>query len=583
MYIRPKPPTVMAIDTAAPAAPAAMQQPAARDPQLRPTGPANHVVPRYHERPRGPMNDPYKMLYPPPGLPCRQNPSLLRLAMTLPPFPDPPSNPSPPPVRPTSGVSTELVLERPALSITIPAVRQLTTPAPVIHSAQQEPASAPHPVPAAQPAPSLPTASSRRSMTRQTSRSSLHDEVSSPAKAAKNKGKDKAPAPAPEQGPNGPPPAYAVTGFTPPTLEGSTLKSLVPYITQGFVDMNDALARVVRNTTARQLDLSSQLDAARAEQVALTCDIRDEVRAVNGGSRNTTELPAQFQQVLTDVVTGHNCVLAQVDSISGTLAQVQTTQMEMQTAQAQLHVMQIRILEELSYIANVRYHLPQPDMAPPPLPEPNFPAVCPLKRVHDEDWNQMCLLPVAKHSFPSSTGSLVRPMEIDATKNQYTVYSAQAAAPRAAPAPTVHATPAAAAAPPAPTHALAVAPPPMAVAPPLLPAPIAAPPAPAAPMPVAPQPMPAAQAQAATAPGPTPGVSVTVGPMRWSKDITGQVRTLISIMPHGQTVSRNVRASRAGGNYVYVTFPTIADAHHFAAMWNMARPAGFETVDAQVN
>ncbi|EJD39237.1 hypothetical protein AURDEDRAFT_116190, partial [Auricularia subglabra TFB-10046 SS5] len=562
MDIRAKTPTVMAIDTGAHAAPAAMQQLAARDPQLRPTGPADHVVPRYHERPRGPMNGPYKMVYAPPGLPCRQKPSLLRLAMTLPPFPDPPSDPSPPPPRLTSGVSTELVLDRPALSITIPAVRQLATPAPVIHPAQQEPTSAPHPVPAAQPAPSLPTASSRRSMTRQTSRSSLHDEVSSPPKAAKNKGKDKAPAPAPEQGPSGPPPAYAVTGFTPPTLEGSTLKSLVPYITQGFVDMNDALARVVRDTTARQLDLSSQLDAARAEQVALTCDVRDEVRAVNGGSRNSAELPAQFQQVLTDVVTGHNSVVAQVDSISGTLAQVQTTQTEMQTAQGQLHVTQIRILEELSHIANARYRLPQPDTAPPPPPQPNFPAVRPLKRVRDEDWNQ--------------------PMEIDASKNQYTVFPAQPAAPLAAPAPAVHAVPTPATAPAAPMHALAVAPPPMAVAPPPLPAPITAPQAPAAPMPVAPQPMPAAQAQAAAAPGPTPGVSVTVGPMRWSKDITGQVRTLISIMPRGQTVSRNVRASRAGGNYVYVTFPTVADAHHFAAMWNMARPAGFETVDAQV-
>ncbi|KZV85273.1 hypothetical protein EXIGLDRAFT_775701 [Exidia glandulosa HHB12029] len=110
-------------------------------------------------------------------------------------------------------------------------------------------------------------------------------------------------------------------------------------------------------------------------------------------------------------------------------------------------------------------------------------------------------------------------------------------------------------------------------------------------VPQAPPPLPPPSTSAmATAPPPTPAAapsapspSVLVGPLKWQKDITGQMRTLISIMPNGATVTRNVRASRAGPNYVHAIFPSVNDAYHFVAMWNMARPAGYESVEPSLN
>lgn len=452
-------------------------------------------------------------------------PAMSQLAIADTPSDPPPSHTAQ--VQTVTGASAEPA--RPVLSITIPAVRSLAVTAPAAPLAPSPLHAAPEPAaPPPQLATAPPIASSRRSMTRQTSRANIQDDQQSPSKSSKSKGKEKAPAPAPEPSTSGPPPAFAVTGFTPPPLDASTIKSLTPMIAQGFADTNDAIARVVRDTTARQLDLSSQIESHRAEQIAFMYEIREELRSA-ATRTHTIDAPQHLTQIVSDVVIGHNNVVGQVDMLTGSLGQIQATQMQM--------------LERLNEMANAQHRAPQPPAAPAHA-EAEIPAVRALKRRRDEDWNQELPTPAAPPTAPAP----------------------QAAVPAGPPA--------------LPTHALPVAPPPLAVAPPPLPMPIVTHHAPPAPMAVAPPPT---STQIPPPPGPTPGLSVTVGPMRWSKDITGQMRALIAIMPHGQTVSRNVRASRAGANYVYATFPTVADAHHFAAMWNMARPATYENADAQVN
>ncbi|EJD36323.1 hypothetical protein AURDEDRAFT_174642 [Auricularia subglabra TFB-10046 SS5] len=410
-------------------------------------------------------------------------------------------------------------VHRPLLAITIPpSVRPATPALPVVQVAPQAAA-------ADMAAPSLPQPSSRRPMQRQSSRTNLAADAS-PAKSGSGKGKEKAAAPPPEPGPSRAPSHSAITGFTPPALDATTLKTVIPQVSQAFNDVGASLATFITETRERQRELMSTIDGLHAGQIGLANDIRE------GLSREPPPPPPYMQ----------------------TLASLIESQME---TQAQLTALAMR--------------LGPPAAAHVPVVESlDMPAARPLKRVRG-DFEEMTAW-VASH-----------PMEVDPAK-ALTVYAPPApqlpAAPAAA-APLVVAPPPlpqpfAAAAPGAPAaqyaeapaaHALAVAPAP-------LPVPTGGP------LPTAPIATPVAAAGPPTSTSP---LVVTVGPMKWAKDITGQVRTLITIMPRGQTVSRNVRASRAGNNYVYATFQTVADAHHFVAMWNMARPAGYESVEAHLN
>ncbi|GLB40747.1 hypothetical protein LshimejAT787_0806180 [Lyophyllum shimeji] len=120
---------------------------------------------------------------------------------------------------------------------------------------------------------------------------------------------------------------------------------------------------------------------------------------------------------------------------------------------------------------------------------------------------------------------------------------------------------------PAPTHA---------------PVPIAAPAIPHAPVPIAIPHAPNPYVPNPYGSGGAPNAEVRIGAVVWGKDITGQFKALLSLMPHGQSITRNVRARRVPGqqNYLAVTFPNALDAAAFVQAWAAGPAPGYQGVTA---
>ncbi|KAF8055807.1 hypothetical protein FPV67DRAFT_1788184 [Lyophyllum atratum] len=109
-------------------------------------------------------------------------------------------------------------------------------------------------------------------------------------------------------------------------------------------------------------------------------------------------------------------------------------------------------------------------------------------------------------------------------------------------------------------------------------------PAPAAPpsIPQAPLPVPVPQAPNPHGSGSVSNIEVLIGAISWGKDITGQFKALLSLMPHGHNITRNVRARRIPGryNFIAVTFPNALDAAAFVQAWGVAPAPGYQGVTA---
>ncbi|KAJ7328353.1 hypothetical protein DFH08DRAFT_1084492 [Mycena albidolilacea] len=80
----------------------------------------------------------------------------------------------------------------------------------------------------------------------------------------------------------------------------------------------------------------------------------------------------------------------------------------------------------------------------------------------------------------------------------------------------------------------------------------------------------------------TQNAGVDIGPIGWSKDISGQVRGLIARMKHGNTIDaeavKALYAKRFPKNNKFVTafFPTNVAAIQFINAWEVAPPPGYE-------
>ncbi|KAF8063424.1 hypothetical protein FPV67DRAFT_1480845, partial [Lyophyllum atratum] len=75
---------------------------------------------------------------------------------------------------------------------------------------------------------------------------------------------------------------------------------------------------------------------------------------------------------------------------------------------------------------------------------------------------------------------------------------------------------------------------------------------------------------------------VEVGSVSWGKNITGEFKALLQLVPKLGHISRQIRAHRARPGYLKVQFNSNIDAASFIAIWSAGpRPAGYENVTAQ--
>ncbi|KZV91026.1 hypothetical protein EXIGLDRAFT_770292 [Exidia glandulosa HHB12029] len=416
------------------------------------------------------------------------------------------------------------------------------SPSPVVRSIRDTPAeSAPShpalsitiPAPTAAPAPStaaitevlpapvVPVAASQRSLRRQSSRMSV-DADGSPSKS---KGKAKATSVA-VAGPSGPPPASAVTGVALAPVDSTSYKAAAPVLTQNFDALNDGLAKAVATSTERFRDLTGDIGDVRA----LVHGFAQDAIAARQGD------PAAPSDLLCSLIASNNDMVEEVTGHTSRFAELLQALTELQEWREQM----------TPFLQSAADAIAASNAAPGPV-LPSHP------------------IPSAPRPTQGAPGPQPRPLKrLRAADNETSIAVAPPPT-RAAGAYVQTATLAPVAPQPVHVGTIALAPPPL---PPVNPAPVA----------TAPPPSAAVQVDA-----PAPSPSVLVGPLKWAKDISGQLRTLITIMPRGATVSRNVRAARAGANYVHAVFPSIQDAYHFVAMWNMARPAGYENVEAILN
>ncbi|GLB42296.1 hypothetical protein LshimejAT787_1901680 [Lyophyllum shimeji] len=119
---------------------------------------------------------------------------------------------------------------------------------------------------------------------------------------------------------------------------------------------------------------------------------------------------------------------------------------------------------------------------------------------------------------------------------------------------------------PAPTHA---------------PVPIAAPAIPHAPVPIAIPHAPNPYVPNTYGSGGDPNAEVRISATVWGKDHS-LFKALLSLMPHGQHITRNVRARRIPGqrNYLAMTFPNTLDAAASVQAWAAGPAPGYHGVTA---
>ncbi|KAF5383109.1 hypothetical protein D9615_004835 [Tricholomella constricta] len=78
-------------------------------------------------------------------------------------------------------------------------------------------------------------------------------------------------------------------------------------------------------------------------------------------------------------------------------------------------------------------------------------------------------------------------------------------------------------------------------------------------------------------------VSVEVGSVNWGKDITGELKALMNLLPALGHVSRNVRAHRHRPGFIKAVFNSNVDAISFVTIWSAGpRPGAYHTVTARL-
>jgi hypothetical protein len=109
----------------------------------------------------------------------------------------------------------------------------------------------------------------------------------------------------------------------------------------------------------------------------------------------------------------------------------------------------------------------------------------------------------------------------------------------------------------------------------------------AAPVPAAvPRPMPAPPPAAVNPPAlpfGDPTRVVTIGPLSWQRNITGQVIALMNMMPYGSTLDRQGLHGTRRGNNGIVEFPTRDAAIAFVNAWQAGPAPGYERITVHLN